>query len=401
MTNHSFDLAGATELSISDVDEATQSFTHLLETITQPSVNPDESSNTMPRTASFIAPSMTPQLYRELHLELGAEIKYTGIYESMIRSFIRPLSGTTPSRTRIALDRDLRGIAAQLYLAAHVVRVRSDISDVEQDDIEAVFAPDSLLSLPVRGKPSDSSLSRKYKLPLVGASSPPRPSQSSQDAESQALLPTPDPTTPSDRSSDTAQSRRTSTASSNVSAQDAEDPSSRRLRTLTSLNPQPTLPSKISNMLSHWTVGADPASYDWYAAQKAAETPANEAETPSQTKRRLKAERRARKRAKLNSSGTEGAPASSQTQTQSQASNVFMHDPGSPSLSRRQSLPSSQIQPYMLSNSIGTSSAVHGSSQVIPQSNQLGGSNSQVGTPSGGKQEPEGQKKKKKRKAGF
>ena len=48
-----------------------------------------------------------------------------------------------------------------------------------------------------------------------------------------------------------------------------EDASSFNLRPLVSLTPQPRLPQKLSNILSHWRLGDDPASYDWEAAQRA------------------------------------------------------------------------------------------------------------------------------------
>ena len=149
---------------------------------------------------------------------------------------------------RVTLDRILRDIAVQVSLAAHTFSPHKDLS-LEAQSRDAEGAPTKVFSLPMRRKASTSSLSRakgKERAEPV-SSSPSYPPPSS---------PVPEPTP----------SSQTGSRASSLAPTTPEDPASQRLRLLASMAPQPALPAKIAGILDHWTVGTDPASYDWAAA---------------------------------------------------------------------------------------------------------------------------------------
>lgn len=189
---------------------------------------------------------LTPAIRIRLGLENDDSLPK--IYECLVRAFITHLSQEIPGRVRIATERTLRDIAAQIYLASRGMRV--DSSHIGREEVLGNQVPmaNAFFDLPVRKKSSTSDFLSKGKEKATDAISALPSSPISED--SGHMLP-----------------GHESTAPQNLPLPLSEDSASQRLRALVSLAPQPTLPPKLSNTLSHWTLGDDPATYDWEAAQ--------------------------------------------------------------------------------------------------------------------------------------
>ena len=230
---------------------------------------------------SIISTILTPPLQVGLGIRPTAEL--SSIYENLIQTWIVPLSRRIPGRVRIALEKSLRDMAGQICLASYTIRIDSGTSGQEENDQPESSGPGARFVLPVRRRTSATSLDKGKGRSDAGSSPPPASPQVSEDAGSKPAsasiaLPTPEPT-PSLRS------RR-----SHSSLTGTEDPASQRLRAYATLTPQPALPTKMSNLLSHWQVGADPATYDWEAAQQA--TTATDGDDELQNRQRHRAEKR-------------------------------------------------------------------------------------------------------------
>jgi RNA polymerase I-specific transcription initiation factor RRN6 len=173
------------------------------------------------------------------------------VYDKMIECWISCLPLQTPGQTRLAKERIVRDIAAELCLSSLSVTIHN----------KSGFPPESIkplerfdLTLPVR----------------------PRSNFSSQESGASQVLDTKDtlgafytttvrvPTltsTPPHTREETAPSRAP-----------VEDSSILRLRSYAlSINPQPPLSATASSILEHWptTPGLDPANYSWEMTCKA------------------------------------------------------------------------------------------------------------------------------------
>lgn len=200
----------------------------------------------------------TPSMHTALSLEDAPQL--SDIYESLVKTWIAPLSLNIPSRVRMALEKTLRNTAAQICLSSHAVTFGSKIANEEEPDEDPASSVGAQLSLPVRRRVSTTNII-KGKEPAARSSSPVASSQISEDVgflppSSLGALPTPEPT-PSLHS-------RSSISSLTAS----ENPASLRLRAYAPLAPQPALPTKLSNYLGHWGIGAAPDSDDWESAQQ-------------------------------------------------------------------------------------------------------------------------------------
>ena len=241
---------------------------------------------------------LSPTLQAALGIRDTAEL--SSIYESLIQTWIVPLSRQIPGRVRIALEKLLRDMTGQICLASYSMRIDLTTSKEEKDQPAGLEAGAPFV-LPVRRRASASSLGKGKGKERADAviSPPPVSSQMSEDADFMpssafAALPTPEPT-PSLRS-----------RSSVSSLAGSEDPASQRLRAYADLAPHPALPANLSNLLGHWQIGVDPAKYDWEAAQQATIT-ADGSEDESQTRLRRRAEKR-RKRQRDNTVGPSSQP---------------------------------------------------------------------------------------------
>lgn len=187
------------------------------------------------------------------------------LYDTIVADWITPLHNKVPGRTRLAKEQLARRLAAELTLASHVFCVE-DIEERPESQQDAK---------PVQERQS-------WDLPMHLASSQLyNPLQS----QSQSVLPTPSPTgTPSVT---TASSRATTFSSAEVS---------NLMKFTTFTKPTPAaLPRSLSKLLSHWTPGADPETYDWIATSRSISQRTREEEADSQLteKQRARAHRKA------------------------------------------------------------------------------------------------------------
>ena len=196
--------------------------------------------------------------------------EFREIYNTLVQGYLSFLPSKLPLRNRAMLDRSLRQVALQSWLASRTTRPLK----IPADRDRRAFDPDAepqgnlIFDLPMRRIPSGSSMGavkgreRAFQCsssPPAASSSQPQTSVTSMRSSSHR----------SERSRTGVSTRSTQSQSSSSTAAPSEDPASQRLRALVSLTPQPALPTNLSSILAHWTVGADPADYNWAATQNA------------------------------------------------------------------------------------------------------------------------------------
>lgn len=154
------------------------------------------------------------------------------IYNHIVEDWITPLSSSVPGKVRLAKEQLARRAAAEIALASRAMYVEEIPLQSVLDSQEA-----QMWDIPVRGSRQDSSQT------LLGSS--PMPESHSQ------IFPTPSATP----SVTTGLSFSSSIAALEVY----------RLNKYTTFSkPAPiTVPRPLNRILSHWTVGSDPADYDW------------------------------------------------------------------------------------------------------------------------------------------
>jgi RNA polymerase I-specific transcription initiation factor RRN6 len=190
-------------------------------------------------------------------------------YDAIVSDWITPLHNKVPGRVRLAKQQLARRLAAELTLASHILR----IEDIEEH--------------PERQQDANPTKeSQSWDLPMHLASSQVQnPFASQLKSQSQSVLPTPSPTgTPSVT---TASSRATTLFSAEIS-------NLSKFTTFTKSTPS-ALPRSLSKLLSHWTPGTDPASYDWVATSRSISQRTREEDADSQLteKQRARAHRKA------------------------------------------------------------------------------------------------------------
>lgn len=254
-----------TNYLIPDIDSASAAFLDLVESALAYAAKDlsslDLEDATIPICHNAAIPNLlTPALQRLFGIEGHAQMSH--VYDSLVQAFISPLPPQIPGRTRIAIEKVLREGAASICLASHGIHNRPTGKVEPKFTKNQGKVPEFLSGLPVRRKALESSLITRGK-ERARFSSPPLASSlpASQDIDfvpssASRALPTPEPT-PSVRS-------HTSVCSSSAS----EDPSSLRLRSLTTTDIQVTLPIKMRDLLAHWTPGADPSQYTWDPTQQ-------------------------------------------------------------------------------------------------------------------------------------
>ena len=344
--------------AVLDIDEAAASVNDLLASAIQSTSN-GKKPEVAPRDHDPVFMSLLPYITEDW--KDGINVDLLQVYESLIRSDISPLPLNIPGRVRIEREKRLRSIAAEIFLAAHTICAPANILSAGKVDPNMEPTQGSNFLLPVRERdpvlPSSSQIAPAVNQPLYSSS----PAAANLDLlESQ---PFPTEKTP-------GKDKRDFT----------EDPSSVYLRNLVSLTPQPLLPPKLSNILSHWRVGEDPASYDWEASKRLTAVPDEEtleAEQVRQKRNAIKAKKRARNNTL--ESGVLSDAASLQTQGESSSQPAFSKPPDV----RSQEAP-----------------PVIASSQIVPESSQMGGSLGVSSQPLAGRFAG-GKKAKKGRKKGF
>lgn len=272
-------------VSVSDLDKASVDFVDFLDDIKRLTSENEDSKKNDERRQSMVATILTPTLQAGPGFHDTSVL--SSVYENLIQTWIVPMSRQIPGRVRITLEKTLRDMAGQLFLASYAMRIKVGNGGNEEKDQSKIGEAGARFVLPVRRRTSGTSLGKgKERLDAVTLS-PPVSSQMFEDAgvmpsSASVALPTPEPT-PSLRSRNSISSLASS-----------EDLASQRLRVYASLTPQPALPSKLSNLLGAWQVGGDPANYNWEAAHQATITE-DESEDEVQKMQRDRAKKRNKK----------------------------------------------------------------------------------------------------------
>ena len=261
-----------TGISVFDIDKAAAGLVDFLGDIaTIPSNESKESANDEGKRLQ-VSNILTPPMKTALGLQEPFQL--SDVYDSLIKAWIRPLLGTIPGRTRIMVEKVVRDVVIQIYLSTFQVLMKQgpifdkQAAHGDRADSRPQFA------LPVRGRGFEANL-RKDEEPVVTSSSALESSQAPLDDLPMKTQPPPAQLIP-----ESSQSRRRNEPA--PTPVDSEDIASRRLEALARLKPQPALPTRMSNLLNQWKLGADPTAYDWEAAQQAfniEEGSENEAQT--------------------------------------------------------------------------------------------------------------------------
>ncbi|KAK0514439.1 hypothetical protein JMJ35_003056 [Cladonia borealis] len=265
-----------TGISVFDIDKAAAGLIDFLGDIAMiPSGESKENANDEGKRL-HVSNVLTPPMKTALGLQEPFQL--SDVYDSLIKAWIGPLPGTIPGRTRIALEKVLRDVVIQMYLSTYQVRMKQGSAFDKQaaHDDRADSRPQFVL--PVREPVATSSLATS-SLALESSQA------SLGDLSSRPPLP------PAQLVPELIQPRRRNEPASSLV--DSEDKASRRLKALARLKPQPALPTKMSNLLNQWELGADPATYDWEAAQQAFNI-----EDANEDKVQTKQSQRSRKRRK-------------------------------------------------------------------------------------------------------
>lgn len=361
--------------SVLDIDAASNMLSDLLISINDISVPSESGERSTSKSNALISNLFVGQVYKEFQLrpEIDEKTLMSRIYDSLMTAWISPLSNRIPGRIRVVVEKNIREIAAQICLAS--LGIHLNPIALQDEDIDGQPSPehDGTLNLPLRRKSSfqKRSVQRGAKS-AERSSSPLASSHISEDvgfmpasAQASQALPTPE-MTPSLRS-----------RSSVASLGESEDPACQRLKALAKLASQPALPIPASNILRQWSIGADPANFDWEAVQQDldAENPSeDEASIPKAKKRRRDKKLRKRK------SDIDLASSSQTTATTVRASQ----------------------QPPVLNTSIQPPQrlGLHGSSQLAEHGVEIGRIQPGRNSSQTSRSKPE-KKKKQKKKPGF
>ena len=268
-----------TGISVVDIDKAAAGFTDFLGDIAKIASDEDKNANDEGKRL-HISNVLTQSMMTALGLRETYQL--SDVYDSLIKTWIAPLPSSIPSRTRIALEKVLRDVVMQISLSSYNVRINQGPTVDKQGAHGDRTDSRPPFVLPVRRRVSVTNL-EKNKEPVATSSSALGSSQASQG--DLPLRPSP----PAQLISKSMQSQRKGGPASSLV--ESEDIASLRLKALASLKPQPALPTKMSNLLKQWDLGADPAAYDWEAAQQAFNIE-EESEDEAGTKQRQRVEKR-------------------------------------------------------------------------------------------------------------
>ena len=252
----------STSVSVLDVDKASGDFVDFLDDIKRLITEPENENDEDEGRQLMVSNILSPRLQAAVGLRDTTEL--SSIHESLVQTWIVPLSRQIPGRVRIALEKLLRNMSGQICFASYAMRINLRTGGKEDNDQSENVEAGARFELPVRRRASVTSLGKGKGKERADAmtSPPPVSSQMSEDAgfmpsPTFTALPTPEPT-PSLRS-----------RSSVSSLAGSEDPASLRLRAYANLTPRPALPANLSNLRGQWQLGGDPATYNWEAAQQA------------------------------------------------------------------------------------------------------------------------------------
>jgi RNA polymerase I-specific transcription initiation factor RRN6 len=239
-----------------DIDGASSIISGLLEVIGNTSSGPTQEGDERVdlqglTTASFLFPEIIQELHGSAVDPRGAEL--VAMYEAFLHHWISHLAPHISGRSRVEIERSVRAAAMQVYLGSHGIRSFPGSRPLsETRGTAGSKAGESFPPIRQRGPATIPSTQDIHEAP--SASNDHDMEKSSQPAD--WALPTPEATAE-------AQSRH----SGLLESKPTYSPSI-SLKQFTSLGPQPPLSRSMNSVLSHWTLGEDPRSYDWEATRQ-------------------------------------------------------------------------------------------------------------------------------------
>lgn len=262
------------DVSISDIDDAEDCLANLLGQ--SAGEGQDQISDQEERRPRLVPLPITPTMRRELGLP--QKEGFRALYETLIEAHIIPLTEDVPGRVRVTTERRIRSIAARLLLATFAIENTSGPNDRTFENHPAEVREPRPFNLPVRRKgsvsqpPAARGVWPSSASVVITSNSPPfSGDETTSPAQSTPALDVAAPSSPAERSDATAAAATPAPASQANTIH-------RSLSSLVNFSAQPALPTKLHDALQHWTIGADPALYDWAATQDAP-TSQTEAET--------------------------------------------------------------------------------------------------------------------------
>jgi RNA polymerase I-specific transcription initiation factor RRN6 len=255
------------ELGIPDVDEASASLQQLLH---------DEGRDKAVELRHIAAAHL-------LHLGTDEQPSIASLYDSMLETWIAPLTAEVPRRVRKHKERLARRIAAEVMLASTRALHRESQTTIFESQSQP--SQDSGISMPI--------LSSQ---PLPGSSSQ---WMSSQPPSSEPLsLLQPQPSLPP-LSTPISSQTQMSSQSLPPPRHDIADPLARlskHLKFKEDATPTLPIPENVNKLLAHWQPGVDPCLYDWRASERADRV--NEIDESSQKELEKARKRKARREKK-------------------------------------------------------------------------------------------------------
>ena len=228
------------EISVSDIEQATAQLHDLALLELGGKTEHDDELRHVPE----LVLRQVPIPFLRDQAEYIGDVGLGTMYDNIVADWITPLSEAIPARVRLAKEQSARRMATEVTLASHVLR-RELPEQQPESQPQQTKDESQVFELPVRGAYTSQAIpSSQRSVP----GSQPQPT----------VLPTPSPTaTPSIT---TASSHPSSFAAPEVSRLS-------RYTTFTKSAPS-ALPRGLRNVLSHWTIGADPADYDWLSTSR-------------------------------------------------------------------------------------------------------------------------------------
>ena len=256
--------------SISDIDAFQDRLQHFLSVVRDMPENDDDHTQHYPDEKLKAVIMLMPASFGGVHgrrTMTEEDQSLTDLYDNLMENWMLHLPSSVSNHVRVALDRRIRNIASELFLAGHGVWLSPE--PLKQDDVSQV--QDSLMeyetALPVKdkssmasaprqnkGKARDSSADRQLSPLLEGEAQ-----AGAGDGVTNGIRPTSEPA-PNPKAKADLESTPL-----------RQDPACRRLKALVNLAAQPILPKPAQNLLRHWADGADPAEYDWERVQQSLE----------------------------------------------------------------------------------------------------------------------------------
>lgn len=268
------EMASASNL-IGDLDRASLELQSFIEDTPAILLDRVDDLNLDDQALVFIS-TLTPSIRQPM--VPGQKVSVADVYTSLITTWLKPLDTSIPSRVRVALEKMVRHIAAQMCLASYTARFTSKAQTQEDPPQAEQSGVAPQYSISMRRKMSATSMEKQIEPPRT-SSSPPASSQISTDVGLLAssplrALPTPEPT-PSLHSQRSISSLAI-----------AEDPASLELQDYGSVGRQSALPTKLFQLRAEWETGADPEEYDWEAVREASANAIDENALPDKKRQR-------------------------------------------------------------------------------------------------------------------